>query len=116
MLRGCVCLATINWNEEIKDWVISILIAVALALFIRYFIVELYLVEGPSMRPTLVNSERLVVNTFIYYFKTPERGEIQVFKYPRDPSRDFIKRVIGVAGDTIEVRQGQVFRNGELLD
>jgi len=109
-------LATINWNEEIKDWVISILIAVALALFIRYFIVELYLVEGPSMRPTLVNSERLVVNKFIYYFKTPERGEILVFKYPRDPSRDFIKRVVGVAGDTIEVRQGQVFRNGELLD
>ena len=109
-------MATINWGEEIKDWVVSILIAVALALFIRYFIVELYLVEGPSMRPTLVNSERLVVNKFIYYFRTPERGEILVFRYPRDPSRDFIKRVIGVAGDTIEVRQGQVYRNGELLN
>ena len=109
-------MSTINWSEEIKDWVVSILIAVALALFIRYFIVELYLVEGPSMRPTLVNSERLVVNKFIYYFKTPERGEILVFRYPRDPSRDFIKRVIGVAGDTIEVRQGQVYRNGELLN
>ena len=53
-----MCLSKINWSEEIKDWVVSIAIAVALALFIRYFIVELYLVEGPSMRPTLVHSER----------------------------------------------------------
>ena len=108
-------MSKINWSEEIKDWVISIAIAVALALFIRYFIVELYLVEGPSMRPTLVHSERLVVNKFIYYFRTPLRGEILVFRYPRDPSRDFIKRVIGVPGDTMEVREGQVYRNGELL-
>ncbi len=108
-------MSNINWGQEIKDWIISILIAVVLALFIRYFIVELYLVEGPSMRPTLVHSERLVVNKFIYYFRAPERGEIFVFRYPRDPSRDFIKRVIGVEGDIIEVRQGQVFRNGELL-
>ena len=55
-------------GQEIKDWVVSILIAVVLAFFIRYFIVELYMVEGPSMRPTLVNSERLVVNKFIYHF------------------------------------------------
>jgi signal peptidase I len=109
-------LSQTDWTAEIKDWVVSILIAVVLALFIRYFIVELYLVEGPSMRPTLVNGERLVVNKFIYYFKTPQRGEIIVFRYPRDPSRDFIKRVIGVPGDMIEVRDGRVFRNGELLE
>ncbi|MDR7865423.1 MAG: signal peptidase I [Sporomusaceae bacterium] len=101
-------------GEEIKDWVISILIAVVLAFFIRYFIVELYMVEGPSMRPTLVNGERLVVNKFLYRFKTPERGEIVVFRYPRDPSRDFIKRVIGVPGDTIEIKEGRVFLNGQL--
>ena len=105
-----------NWTAEIKDWVVSILIAIVLAMFIRYFIVELYLVEGPSMRPTLLHGERLVVNKFIYYFKTPQRGEIIVFRYPRDPSRDFIKRVIGVPGDTVEVRDGKVFRNGEQLD
>ena len=67
------------------------------------------------MRPTLVHSERLVVNKFLYHFRTPERGEIIVFRYPRDPSRDFIKRVIGLPGDMIEVKQGQVYRNGELL-
>lgn len=103
-------------GEEIKDWVVSILIAVVLAFFIRYFIVELYMVEGPSMRPTLVNSERLVVNKFIYRFKQPERGEILVFKYPRDQSRDFIKRVIAIPGDTIEVKEGRVFVNGQLLN
>jgi signal peptidase I len=92
-------LDTTRLGEEIKDWVISILIAVVLAFFIRYFIVELYMVEGPSMRPTLVNGERLVVNKFIYRFKAPEKGEVLIFKYPKDPSRDFIKRVIAVAGD-----------------
>ena len=103
-------------GEEIKDWVISILIAVVLAFFIRYFVVELYMVEGPSMRPTLVNGERLVVNKFIYRFKQPVRGEIIVFKFPSDPSRDFIKRVIAIPGDTIEIKDGRVFVNGQLLN
>ncbi|MCR5559344.1 MAG: signal peptidase I, partial [Schwartzia sp.] len=89
-------------GEEIKDWIVSIAIAVVLAMGIRYFIVELYLVDGPSMRPTLQSAERLVVNKFVYRFRAPERGEILVFRYPRDPSRDFIKRVIAVPGDTIE--------------
>jgi signal peptidase I len=101
-------------GEEIKDWVISILIAVVLAFFIRYYIVELYMVEGPSMRPTLLNGERLVVNKFIYRFKEPQRGDVLVFRYPKDPSRDFIKRVIAVPGDTIEMKDGRIFLNGQL--
>ena len=104
-----------NLGEEIKDWVISIIIAVVLAFFIRYFIVELYMVEGPSMRPTLINGERLVVNKFIYRLQEPKKGDVVVFRYPRDPSRDFIKRVIGVAGDTIEIKDGKVFLNGQLF-
>ncbi len=103
-------------GEEVKDWVVSILVAVVLAFFIRYFIVELYLVDGPSMRPTLLNQERLVVNKFVYRFRAPERGEVLVFRYPQDQSRDFIKRVIAVPGDTIEIKDGRVFVNQQLMN
>ena len=103
-------------GEEAKDWIVSIVIAVALALFIRQFIVELYVVDGPSMRPTLLSEERLVVNKFVYRVRNPERGEIIVFKYPRDTSRDFIKRVIAVPGDTIKIEDGRVYVNRDLKD
>jgi len=105
-----------SWQEEAKDWVVSIVIAVVLALFIRHFIVELYIVDGPSMRPTLQSQERLVVNKFIYRFRPPERGEILIFRYPRDPSRDFIKRVIAIPGDTIEIQGSRVFVNDQILN
>ena len=101
--------------SEIKDWIVSFVVAVALAMFIRTFIVELYVVDGPSMRPTLESEERLVVNKFIYRFRPPEKGEVLVFQYPRDPSRDFIKRVIATPGDTIEIREGRVLVNDQLL-
>lgn len=101
-------------GEEAKDWIISIVVAVVLAFLIRQFIVELYIVDGPSMRPTLQSQERLVVNKFIYSLRAPEKGEILVFKYPRDQSRDFIKRVIATPGDTIEIKEGRVYVNDQM--
>ena len=62
------------------------------------------------------NGERLVVNKFIYRFQQPTKGEVIVFRYPRDPSRDFIKRVIAVPGDTIEIKDGRVFVNQKLMN
>ena len=103
------------FGEQLRDWVVSIVGAIVLALIIRTFIVELYIVDGPSMRPTLQHEERLVVNKFIYHIRNPERGEIIIFRYPRDPSRDFIKRVIAVAGDTVEIKEGRVYVNDEII-
>lgn len=102
-------------GEETKDWVVSIIAAVVMALLIRTFIVELYIVDGPSMRPTLQHEERLIVNKFIYRVRNPEKGEILIFKYPRDTSRDFIKRVIATGGDTIEIKEGRVYVNDQML-
>ena len=103
-------------GEEAKDWIISIVVAVVLAFIIRQFVVELYIVDGPSMRPTLQSQERLVVNKFIYNFREPQKGEILVFQYPRDTRRDFIKRVIATPGDTIEIKDGRVFVNDQMLN
>ena len=102
--------------EEIKDWVIAITIAVVLAFFIRYFIVELYKVSGPSMQPTLMGDERLVVNKFIYRFKEPAKGEVLIFQSPADPQKDYIKRVIGLPGDHISIEDGRVYVNGVYLN
>lgn len=103
-----------DWGKELKEWVLSISAAILLALIIRTFIVELYVVDGPSMKPTLQHNERLVVNKFVYRIREPQKGEVVIFRYPRDPSRDFIKRVIATAGDTIEIKDGRVYVNDQL--
>ena len=108
-------MSSINF-QEVKSWVVSLTGAVLVAILIRWFIVELYVVDGPSMQPTLQDGERLVVNKFIYHWRNPLRGEVVIFRYPRDHSRDFIKRVIAVGGDTIEIKDGHVFVNDALVN
>ena len=105
-----------TWQDTVSDWLVSIIVAVALAFCIRTFIVEPYMVEGSSMYPTLVNHERLLVNKFTYFVNDPQKGEIIVFRYPKDESRDFIKRVIATAGDTVEMRNGKVLVNGTEIE
>lgn len=100
------------WRENLE----SLLWAVALALLIRTFVVSPFKIPSGSMHPTLIEGDRILVNKFIYRFRPPERGEIIVFRYPEDPRRPFIKRLVGLSGDAVEIRDGAVFVNGQPLD
>ena len=73
-----------SWQDTISDWLVSIIVAVALAFCIRTFVVEPYMVEGTSMYPTLESHERLIVSKYKYFFTEPKKGEIVVFRYPKD--------------------------------
>lgn len=103
----------------------AILIAVALALFIRTFVVQAFKIPSGSMQPTLLIGDHILVNKFIYGvgipftdsklfdIRHPQRGDVIVFIYPEDESKDYIKRVIGLPGDTIRIVNKQLFLNGE---
>ncbi|MFO7819412.1 MAG: signal peptidase I [Halanaerobacter sp.] len=99
-------------KEFIKEFIESLLIAGVLAFFIITFIVQSFVVSGSSMAPTLHNGERLFVNKFIYYFQQPKRGDIVVLK-PEEDARDYIKRVVGLPGDKVEIIGGSLYVNGE---
>jgi signal peptidase I len=105
-----------SWKSEVWEFAQAIGIAAVLSIFIITFVMQSFLVEGSSMYPTLHDRERLFVNKMVYRFREPQRGEIVVFRYPANPRKNFIKRVIGIPGDTVAVRSGQVFVNGVPLD
>ena len=85
-----------------------VLVAAVIILPIRYFLVQPFYVRGASMEPTFYDREYLLIDEISYRFSEPERGDVVVFRYPHDPKEFFIKRVIGVPGDTIDVQNGQV--------
>jgi signal peptidase I len=103
---------TLRWELWLRDLFISL----AIAAFIIIFIYQPVKVEGTSMMPSLADHERIFVNKFVYRLEPIERGDIVVFRYPRDPSQSYIKRVIGVAGDRIHIDGGQVYVNDQPLD
>jgi signal peptidase I len=92
----------------------TIVIAVAAVFVVRSFIAQPFLVSGSSMEPTFSNGNYLLVDELTYRFREPERGEVVVFRYPQDTSSYFIKRIIGLPGETVEVKNGQVdiLKNG----
>ena len=105
-------------KAEIISWIKTIVLAVLLAVIVdTVFIVNMTVPTG-SMENTIMTNDRMLALRTSYWFSSPERGEIVVFRYPDDPSGDtlFVKRVIGVGGDTVEVRNGEVLVNGEVLD
>jgi signal peptidase I len=97
-------------------WLRDLIISLSISAFIIIFLYQPVKVEGTSMMPSLDDQERIFVNKFVYRMEPIRRGDIVVFHYPRDPSKSFIKRVIGLAGDHIRIDAGQVFVNGESLE
>jgi signal peptidase I len=85
-----------------------VLISSAIIIPIRYFLIQPFYVKGASMEPNFYDHEYLIIDELSYRFRVPERGEIVVFRYPRDPSQFFIKRVVGLPGETIEITDGNV--------
>ncbi len=119
--------ARVRRKSATREWIEALVLAVLLALFIRTFVVQAFKIPSGSMVPTLMVGDHILVNKFIYGVRipvldiwvlgpwAPERGDIIVFKFPEDESRDFIKRVIGLPGEEVEFRDRQVYINGEPL-
>ena len=115
-------------KSVLREYFESLVIAVVLALFIRTFVVQAFKIPTGSMEPNLLIGDHLLVNKLVFGphssgaertllpMKDLVRGNVIVFKYPEDPERDFIKRVIGLPGEQIEVRHKRVYVNGRLLD
>lgn len=118
----------IKKKSATREWIESILIAVVLAMFIRTFIIQAFKIPTGSMRMTLLEGDRILVNKFIYgakipftnvrlsKFRDPNRLDVVVFIYPEDKKRDFIKRLIAKGGETVELKNGEIFVNGNKID
>lgn len=100
-------------NLELKEWIQSAVIAIVLAFIIKMFLFDFVMVQGSSMFPTLVEGDRLIVNKIGYTIGEPDYGEIVILSY--SDSVEYVKRVIGKGGDTIEIKDMVVYRNGEPL-
>ncbi|MCL4391978.1 signal peptidase I [Patescibacteria group bacterium] len=93
---------------SIVEMLETIAIAVAAVILVRAFVAQPFLVSGSSMVPTFQNGDYLLVDELTYHFRTPERGEVIVLRYPKDPAEYFIKRVIGLPGETVTIKDGRV--------
>ncbi len=98
------------------EYVESFVIAIALALIVRTFIMQPFKIPSGSMRPTLTEGDRILVNKYVYRFQEPQAGDIMVFKSVEAPQRDFIKRLAGVGGESVEIKEGKIWTNNRLLN
>ena len=97
-------------NTLLFFWEISKIVIIALLIVvpIRYFVFQPFFVRGQSMEPNFHNSDYLIIDEISYRFSEPDRGEVIVFKYPNDPSQRYIKRIIGLPGEIVEIRNGEI--------
>jgi len=134
-MHHALCPLQFLWKEEgmgkkkfVKEYLEPVVIAVLIALFIRTFVVQAFKIPSSSMEPTLQVGDHILVNKFIYgikipftniklfQFKKPKRGDIIVFVYPKDRSKDFIKRVIGTEGEKVEIVRNKIYVNDKVID
>ena len=102
-------------GQEVRGWARDIFFTALIAILVVIFVVQPVKVEGTSMEPRLEPQDRIFVNKFVYYFSGVARADIVVFWYPKDKTKSFIKRVIGLPGESVEVRSGVVYLNGQKL-
>jgi signal peptidase I len=102
-------------KSVLREYAEALIVAVLLALVIRTFVVQAFKIPSGSMLPTLQVGDHILVNKFLYYFTPIMRGDVIVFKFPQDETRDFIKRIVGLPGETLEIRGKQVLINGTPL-
>lgn len=100
----------------LRSWVTDLFFSVIVSSFIILFVYQPVKVEGGSMEPGLEDQERIFINKLVYRWENIGRGDIVVFRYPRDPRKSFIKRVIALPGDTIRISFGHVYVNGKAVD
>lgn len=108
--------AVSSFRADLRMWARDVFIALGLAMVIIVFLYQPVKVEGTSMAPLLSDQERIFINKFVYRVESIERGDVVVFWYPVDPTKSFIKRVVGLPGEIVEIQQGRVMVNGTELD
>lgn len=101
-----------NRSEFAKELLKLVFISVIIVVPFRLYIAQPFIVDGASMDPTFEDGEYLVVDEVSYHFREPSRGEVLIFKYPKDPSKYFIKRIIGLPGETVSIEDGKVTITG----
>jgi len=104
-----------NWGNAARELVETVLLTLVIFFMIR-FAIENYRIEGYSMEPNFHDGQFLLVNKIQYLLAPPQRGDVIIFRYPLNPKKNFIKRVIGLPGETVEIRAGKVFVDGERIN
>ena len=100
----------------LRDWFNDFIKALIFFLILQTYVVQGFVIEGACMEPELHSQEKIIVNKMIYRVKEPEVGEVVVFTYPYEPDKDFIKRVVGVPGDEVAIKDGYLYRNGRQMN
>ncbi|SDZ26647.1 signal peptidase I [Thermoactinomyces sp. DSM 45892] len=102
-------------QHRVTKWIVLAMFGVSIAIGVNQFIIAMSIVNGTSMQPTLHDGDRLLVNKFSFLFHTPQRGDVVTFQDPSNENRYLVKRVIGVPTDRIEIRDGKLLRNGQVV-